>query len=143
MESTIGETLRHVLFLARHMEECDLRSAAIVVLMELGLPTKCVGFEYLTRAICLHFEDPTRVLTKDIYLEISLRCKLNSEEQVDQAVREVIRTDWETGSKTAWKWYFSYDGRAPCRKPTNSEFITRIAYVLEVWQTCRGKRWLR
>ena len=139
MESTISETLRHVLLLARHLDTCDLRGVTIVVLMELGVPTKSVGFEYLKRAILLQQEDPTRALTKDIYLEISLRCKLNSEEQVDQAIRDAIRIAWENGSKTAWYWYFSYDGQAPRRRPTNSAFISRISYILELWQACKER----
>lgn len=139
MDSTISETLRHVLLLARHLDKCDLRGVTIVALMELGVPTKSIGFEYLKRAILLQHEDPTRALTKDIYLEISLRCKLNSEEQVDQAVRDAIRIAWENGSTTAWHWYFSYDGHAPRRKPTNSEFISRISYILELWQACKER----
>ena len=139
MDSTISETLRHVLLLARHLGKCDLRGATLVVLMELGLPTKSIGFEFLKRAILLQFEDPTRALAKDIYLEISLRCKLNSEDQVDQAIREAIRVAWENGSETAWQWYFSYDGQSPCRRPSNGEFISRIACVLELWQSFNEK----
>ena len=139
MESTISETLRHVLLLARHLGKCNLRGVTIVALMELGVPTKSIGFEYLKRAILLLYEDPTRALTKDIYLEISLRCKLNSEEQVDQAIRDAIRIAWENGSKTAWCWYFSYDGQVPRRKPTNSEFISRMSYVLELCQSCKER----
>lgn len=139
MDSTISETLRHVLLLARHLDKCDLRGVTIVALMELGVPTKSIGFEYLKRAILLQHEDPTRALTKDIYLEISLRCKLNSEEQVDQAIRDAIRIAWENGSKAAWRWYFSYDGQAPRRRPTNSEFISKISCILELWQACKER----
>lgn len=139
MDSTISETLHHVLLLARHLDKCDLRGATLVVLMELGMPTKYIGFEFLKRAILLQFEDPTRALAKDIYLEISLRCKLNSEDQVDQAIREAIRMAWENGSETAWQWYFSYDGQSPYRRPSNGEFISRIAYVLELWQSFNEK----
>ena len=139
MDSTISETLRHVLLLARHLDKCDLRGVTIVALMELGVPTKSDGFEYLKRAILLLHEDPTRALTKDIFLEIALRCKLNSDEQVDQAIRDAIRQAWENGSKTAWCWYFSYDGHAPRRKPSNGEFISRISYILELWQACNER----
>lgn len=139
MDSTISETLHHVLLLARHLGTCDLHGVTIVALMELGVPTKSIGFEYLKRAILLQHEDPTRALTKDIYLEISLRCKLNSEEQVDQAIRDAIRITWEKGSRTAWRWYFSYDGQGPRRKPTNSEFISRMSYILELWQACNER----
>ena len=137
MESTIDRTLRHILLLARHLDHCNFLGVIVVVLMELGVPTKCVGFEYLKRAIELQYKDPTRALAKDIYLEISLHYKQNSEELVEQAIREAIKMAWRHGSRKAWDWYFSYDGRAAVNKPTNSEFISRIAYILEIWQECK------
>lgn len=140
MNSTIDETLRHVLLLAKRMGICDLRSALIVVLMELGMPTKCIGFEFLMRAIPLQYQDPTRSLASDIYLELSLRNKQYSEEQVAQAIREAIRIAWECGSRTAWNWYFSYDGKPPRRRPTNGEFISRIAYTVELLLACMQGR---
>ena len=94
MESTIDKTLRHIIFLARHLKKWDLRSAIIVILMELGVPTKCVGFELLMHCILLQNEDGTRALTNDIYLETTLRYKQNSEKQVEQAIRDVIKTAW-------------------------------------------------
>ena len=139
MESTISKTLKHVLFLARHLDACDPRGAVIVALMELGVQTKSIGFEFLKQAIILQYNDPTRALTNDIYREITLHCKQNSEEQVEQAIREAIKFAWRHGSKAAWEWYFSYDGQAVIHKPTNSEFISRIAYILELWQECKIK----
>ena len=128
------------MLLAQHLNHYNLRGAIIVALMELGVPTKCVGFEFLKKAIELQRADPTRALAKDIYMEISLHYKQNSEEMVEQAIREAIRSAWRCGSKKAWEWYFSYDGRAVSNKPTNSEFISRIAYILEIWQECRLSR---
>lgn len=138
MESTIEKTLNHVLLLARHLDKCNIRGTVIVMLMELGVPTKCVGFEFLKAAVELQRKDPTRTLAKDIYLEISLHYRQNSEEQVEQAIREAIKAAWRHGSRRAWDWYFFYDGRSVLNKPTNSEFISRIAYILEIWQECRN-----
>ncbi len=140
MESTIERTLRHISLLARHLERCNLRGAIIVMLMELGVPTKYVGFEFLKRAIELQYKDPTRTLAKDIYLTISLEYKQSSEEVVDQAVRDAVKMAWRHGSRQAWNWYFSYDGRDAINKPTNSEFISRLAYILEIWQECGQTR---
>ena len=137
MESTIEKTLNHILLLAKHLNYYNLRGAIIVVLMELGVPTKCVGFEFLKKAIALQLKDPTRALRKDIYLEISLHYKQNSEELVEQAIRDAIKMAWRHGSKEAWEWYFSYNGRPVLNKPTNSEFISKIAYILEIWQECK------
>ncbi len=140
MESTIERTLCHILLLVRHLGHYNLRGAIIVALMELGVPTKNVGFEFLKKAIELQRRDPTRALAKDIYLEISLYYKQDSEELIEQAIRDAIKMAWRHGSKKAWEWYFSYDGRAVSNKPTNSEFISRIAYILEIWQECNITR---
>jgi hypothetical protein len=140
MESTIERTLCHILLLVQHLDQYNLRGAIIVVLMELGVPTKNVGFEFLKRAIELKRKDPTRAFTKDIYLEIALHYKQNSEDVVDQAIRDAIKMAWRRGSRKAWEWYFSYDERTVLNKPTNSEFISRIAYILEIWQECRITR---
>ncbi len=140
MESTIERTLCHIQLLARHLDRCNLRGGIVVVLMEMGVPTKCVGFEFLKKAIELQHKDPTRTLAKDIYLEISLHYKQNSEELVEQSIREAIKLAWRHGSRRAWDWYFSYDGRSVINKPSNSEFISRVAYILEIWQECRRTR---
>ena len=134
MESTIEKTLHHIELLERHLDRYNFRGAVVVVLMELGVPTKYIGFEFLKKAIDLQYKDPTRALAKDIYLEISLHYKQNSEELVEQAIREAIKMAWRHGSRRAWDWYFSYDGRSAINKPTNSEFISRIACILEIWQ---------
>ena len=134
MDSTIGETLNHIKFLARHLEKTNLRGTVIVFLMELRAPTKNVGFELLVQSILLQHKDPTRALTNDIYLEVKLRNKQSSEEQVQQAIRETIRIAWERGSQKAWDWYFSYDGEPVAEKPSVSDFVSRLAYILELWQ---------
>ena len=134
MESTIGETIDHIKFLAHHLETTNLRGTAIVFLMELKVPTKSLGFELLLQSILLQHKDPTRALTNDIYLEVKLHNRQNSEEQVQQAIREAIRIAWERGSRKAWNWYFSYDGETITERPSASDFISRLAYILELWQ---------
>ena len=65
---------------------------------------------------------------------------LQSEDQVDQAIRDAIKAAWNYGSKEAWDWYFSYSDRVTIKRPTNGEFISRIAYILELLQGCsRGE----
>ena len=137
MESTIEKTLCHIQLLARHLDHYNLRAGIVVVLMELGIPTKCIGFELLKKAIELQSKDPTRILAKDIYLEISTHYRQTSEEVVEHSIREAIRMAWLQGSQMAWDWYFSYEGQPVANKPTNSEFISRIAYILEIWQECK------
>ena len=137
MESTIERTLGHIQLLARHLNPYNFRGRIVVILMELGIPTKHAGFEYLKKAIELQYEDPTRALSKDMYLEVCSCYNQYSEWAIEMAIRKVIKTAWTNGSQQAWDWYFSYDGQAITNKPTNSEFISRIAYILEIWQECK------
>ena len=137
MKSTIEKTLDHVLFLSRHLDGCDTRGAIIAILMEIGIPTRNMGFEFTKYAIYLQHRDPTRSLTNDIYAEICLHYRQISEEQVEQAIRNAIKMAWRHGSKEAWDWFFAYDGRPVVHKPSNGEFISRLAYILELWQQCK------
>ena len=137
MESTIERTLCHIQILTRHLDPYNIRGGIVVILMELGIPTKCAGFEFLKKAIELQYEDPTRALSKDMYIEISSCYNQYSECAIERAIRQAIKTAWMYGSWQAWDWYFSYDGQSATNKPTNSEFISRIAYVLEIWQECK------
>ena len=136
MQSTIDKTLSHVLRLSEHAGNRSIAAKVIVVMMELRMPTKCNGFEFLKKSILLQHKDPTRALSGDIYQEIALHYRQDSEDLVDQAIRETIDRAWKTGSKKAWDWYFSYDGQSQARKPSNSDVISRIAYVVELWQEC-------
>lgn len=140
MISTIETTLIHIRLLARHLDRCNLRGAIIAVLMEIGIPTKSIGYEFLIAAITLQRQNPIRALSKDLYREIAWKYNLNSEEVVEQAIRDTLKTAWRCGSKEAWDWYFAYDGKSVSKRPTNSEFISRIAYILELWQDCRMAR---
>ena len=142
MESTIDKTIDHIKLLARHLEKTNLRGTVIVFLMELKAPTKSLGFELLIQSILLQHKDPTRALTNDIYLEVMLHNKQCSEEQVQQAIRDTIKAAWEQGSQKAWDWYFSYDGESISRKPSNSDFISRLAYILDLWNAhCEEARY--
>lgn len=137
MVSTIERTLGHIQLLARHLDPYNINGGIVVILMELGIPTKRAGFEFLKKAIELQYEDPTRALSKDMYLEVCSCYNQYSEWAIEVAIRKVIKTAWTNGSQQAWDWYFSYDGQPITNKPTNSEFISRIAYILEIWQECK------
>lgn len=140
MDSTIDKTLEHVLFLAQHLDRYSIRGAIIVALMEIGVPTKSIGFELLIHTIMLQYKNPVRALKNDIYRETTLFYGQTSEEQVEQAIREVIKCAWVKGSRDAWDWYFSYSGEPAISKPSNREFISRIAYVIELWQACETQK---
>lgn len=140
MVSTIQILLDHLKLLSRHLDFYNIKGAIWVVLMELKIPTNCFGYELLQRAIYLHYQNPLRAFSKDIYKEIADDCGVSSEYAVEQAIREAIKLGWRNGSKKAWDWYFSYDGRSPTRKPSNSLFISQVSSALKLWQEQKPSR---
>lgn len=137
MGSTVIDMISHLALLRRHLEEGNPSGAIISLLIELGVPTNKLGFELLKYAIDLQNKNPTRALKNDIYLEISLHYQQNSENQVEQAIRDAIKKAWKEGNRAAWEMYFSCDGRALKSKPPNREFISRMAYIVELLPNCR------
>ena len=64
-----------------------------------------------------------------LYPAVAKRCD-GSVDQVERAMRTAIQRAWTRRDEQIWKMYFAPlpDGRV--RKPSNSEFISRIAELL-------------
>lgn len=137
MASMIEGTLRHAQFLSRHLGNCDLQCAAITVLLELRVPTKSAGFDYLKNAIIMFCENPTQSITKELYPKVG-KCydpKVGSY-LIEIAIRRVISIAWESRDEELWGCFFFPDEGGNFPKPTNAEFISMLAYFLELCQGC-------
>ena len=133
----IERTLRHVIFLARHLRGCDIRCVTTAVLLELGVPDKNAGFDYLENAIILFVEDPTRMFTKDIYPTVGkLYTPPARAYQVERQIRTSINEAWENRDEQIWGCYFHAERDGVIRRPTNAEFISRVARFVLMWQGC-------
>ena len=138
MTSTIEDTLDHALFLCRHLKHCDFECATIAVLMELGVPTKSVGFDYLKPAVILFRADPTQVITKELYPAVGKAYGSNpGYAQIERGIRRAISEAWKSRDESIWKCYFPSGLDGNIGKPTNAEFISRVARFLELWHGCR------
>ena len=138
MKSTIEDTLRHVQFLNRRLNTLDIQCMTIVILLELGVATKRDGFDYMKQGILLMCDDPALLITKGVYPEIG-KCygPPVGSQQIEQSIRSAINDAWTQRNSRVWGYYFpDVTGNKP-KKPTNAEFITRIARVLELWQCCQ------
>lgn len=139
MEEIIEETIKHIYFLARHLSGCEDKHVVSVFLLELGICTKGVGFEYLKHAILLHNEDPTRTMTKHIYPEIAKRVGAPGRYGlIERSMDRQICRSWQKRDNRIWRRYFpaGEDGQVP--RPTNGEFVSTMAQVLELWKGCRN-----
>lgn len=137
MTSTIESTLRHVLFYARTLNNCELEYVIIAVLLELGIPTKNMGFSYLKSALGLYRGDAAQLITKEIYPDVAKNYDPKPTTfQVESSIRRAIKIAWINRNDTSWAYYFQPDEDGQIRRPTNAEFISRVAYFLELWQGC-------
>ncbi len=68
-------------------------------------------------------------LTKDLYTSVGHRCG-KSGQQVERSIRAAIALAWTKGSPERWRQYFptAPDGTIP--RPTNGNFIARLAPLL-------------
>lgn len=138
MKNTIEDTLRHVQFLNRHLNTCDLQCMVVVILLELGISTKRIGFDYMKKGILLMYDDPALMITKGVYPVIgkSYRPPAGSL-QVEYSIRSALSDAWQQRNSRVWGYYFPDSTEGEPKKPTNAEFISRIARVLELWQCCQ------
>lgn len=137
MISTIEVTLDHALFYAQHLNKCDSKCVATAVLMELGIPTNRIGFEYLKRAVVSYSKDPLQMYTKDIYPSVgTIYDTEESARQVEQAMRTAILEAWKHRDEEAWLCYFPVDEKGNIPRPSNGYFISRVGRFLQLWEGC-------
>lgn len=136
MANMFEETLSHAQFLARHTNG-DLQSMTVMVLFELGIPTKRIGFEYLTKAVVVCHNEPTQTITKGIYPNVGRNYDpIVGKHQVEQTIRSAISAAWEDRDENVWRLYFAPDRNGNLKKPSNFEFISRIARFLDLCLGC-------
>ena len=133
----IQETLVHVLFLAQHLNNCDPQCVIITALLELGIPTKRSGFDLLKKAILVSYRRPDFTI-HEVFCEIGKYYEAEpSFEQIDQAIRAAITDAWKYRDENVWQCYFPQVMAQGIRKPSNAEFITQLARLVELWAGCR------
>lgn len=115
-------------FMARHLDQDDIPAAAKCVTIQLRLPSDLDGCRYLRSLIPMYIEDREKFLTKELYVQVGHAFGV-SREQVEKNIRYAINVAWKQRDRLTWDPYFPQT-----RKPSNKEFISRIADVLELWQ---------
>lgn len=134
MQYSNEEGLRHFRFLANQTKHRPVSAAALTMLLELNIPTNHAGFDYLLRSVEVCYQHSLWSMCQ-IYEAVAASYSYPvSNETVEQAVRSAIRKAWKNKNPFVWKYYFSQDLDGIIKKPTNSEFISRIARVLQLCQ---------
>lgn len=110
------------------IKDCELEKYITEIMLDVGVPAHLKGYHYLRDAILLtgrNMEVVTSV-TKQLYPAIARRFK-TTDQKVERAIRNAIEVSWNRGNAGTFEKMFGYSASSGRIRPTNSEYIARIA----------------
>lgn len=111
-----------------NMNEVDLERYVTKIMLDMGIPAHLKGYHYLREAIILSGKDMEAVssVTKLLYPTVAKRFK-TTDQKVERAIRNAIEVSWTRGNIDTFEELFGYSVGTGKGRPTNSEYIARIA----------------
>lgn len=124
----VDDLIMHLDLLARNFSDYDEVYIVKLFLLEAGIPTRGCGFDYINEAVILWYRYSMRRVSKEIYPAIAKKFRpYATMAQVERTIRKTIEIAWKDRDEM-WGTFFPEPQR-----PTNTEFISRMAKVLELW----------
>ncbi len=110
------------------VNDCELERYITNIMLDIGVPAHLKGYHYLRDAILLSGRDMEVVssVTKLLYPTIAKRFK-TTDQKVERAIRNAIEVSWTRGNVDTFEKMFGYSVSSGRNRPTNSEYIARIA----------------
>ena len=110
------------------VKDYELERYITNIMLDIGVPAHLKGYHYLRDAILLSGKDMEVVssVTKLLYPTIAKRFK-NTDQKVERAIRNAIEVSWSRGNVETFEELFGYSVQSGKGRPTNSEYIARIA----------------
>ncbi|MBR2047728.1 MAG: sporulation initiation factor Spo0A C-terminal domain-containing protein [Oscillospiraceae bacterium] len=115
---------------ANSMDDQTLERVIGLHLLNAGMPTHIKGYRFTITAIRLLLQEPDMAdgITKWLYPEVA-RIHDSTPSRVERAIRHGIEVAWSRGDLAIHYDYFRNTVDGARGKPTNSEFLTRMAYL--------------
>lgn len=123
--------LRRVVFLAKNFGDYDMEDIIKLCLLDIDMDASLDGFKYLVFSCVYYYQYPEAMFTKHIYPAVANEFGCRNVD-VEISIRRAIRVTWKCRSKR-WLNYFS-----DSKRPTNGEFVSIMAEVLNFWNICRN-----
>lgn len=111
----------------------DPHCAVSSMLLALNLSTHKKGFRYCRQGIMMLATHPGQQVTKEVYPALAKEFS-TSKTAVEKAIRSAIDTAWESRNEELWRQYFSPAPTGQVPRPTNSQFLSRLADALALEQ---------
>lgn len=115
------------------VKDCELEKYITDIMLDIGVPAHLKGYHYIREAILLSGRDMEVVssVTKLLYPAIAKRFK-TTDQKVERAIRNAIEVSWNRGNVKTFEKVFGYSVLTGRARPTNSEYIARIADKLRL-----------
>lgn len=112
-------------------DDADLLKQKVYVtktMLELGVPAHLKGYHYLRTAILMSLQDMDIVssVTKLLYPDVAKQYHTTGQ-KVERAIRNAIEVSWQRGNMEAMEEMFGFSANSGKGRPTNSEYIARVA----------------
>lgn len=109
-------------------QEIEMEEYVTRIMLDMGVPAHLKGYHYLREAIVMVEQniDMTISVTKVLYPAIA-KIFMTTEQRVERAIRNAIEVSWERGNVETMEELFGYTVHTSKGRPTNSEYIARIA----------------
>lgn len=110
------------------VQDYELEKMITDIMLDIGVPAHLKGYHYLRDAIMISGRDMEAVssVTKLLYPTIAKRFRTTSQ-KVERAIRNAIEVSWTRGNVETFEKLFGYSTLQGKKRPTNSEYIARIA----------------
>lgn len=137
MERMNDDIWQRAKFLAQHSERSELRSITLLIMYDLGIPVNYSGFDYLKHVIPLAVNRSSQIVVRELFEEVGTYYTPVVEYwAMDSSVRDALKMAWNARDLYKWSCYFPDYMLRRKKSPSNLEFITAVAYFLEMWQGC-------
>ena len=103
------------------------------IMTDLGMPEHIKGHRFTVKAVMLALGKPEIIdaITKELYPEVGDAFGTTAS-RVERAIRHAVEVTWGRGDYDTLVRYFGNTISISKGKPTNSEFITRIANIVQM-----------
>lgn len=103
------------------------------ILLELGAPDHLLGHPYVIQGVLLVIHDQMYInnITFGLYPQLAARFDTTAA-RVERAIRHLVEVTWSRGDMDVLMRYFGNTVSAEKGKPTNGEFVARLANVVKL-----------
>lgn len=118
----------------------DSEAVTRKIMAELGCPDRMMGYDYAVYAIGLAVEDQKIMRNITIMLYPAIAQKFDTTaNRAERAIRHLVDVAWSRGDPDTLEKYFGNTVDPNKGKPTNGEFLARMANIVRQKTKAEGK----